>query len=73
MTLHKDAFGYRTPTDDQQASMQVCREATEQYAMTLMEVVPEGADRTFILRKLRTLSMWVNVAITRHQDGSVRP
>jgi hypothetical protein len=73
MTLHKDTFGYRTPTDDQLASMQVCREATEHYAMTLMEVVPEGADRTFILRKLRTLAMWVNVAITRHQDGSLRP
>ena len=73
MTLHKDVFGYAAPTDEQQASMQVCREAAEQYAMTLQEIVPDGPDRTFVLRKLRTLAMWVNVAITRYADGGQRP
>lgn len=71
--LHKDAFGHSPPTDDQQASMQVCREAAEQYATTLEEILPDGPDKTFVLRKLRTLAMWSNVAITRHADGSARP
>jgi hypothetical protein len=73
MTLHKDTFGYSSPTDEQQASMQVCREAAAQYAVTLEEILPDGPDKTFVLRKLRTLAMWANVAITRHADGSARP
>jgi len=72
MTLHKDAFEYLKPTDDQLASMQVCREAAAHYAMTLQEVVPEGPDKTYILRGLRTIAMWVNAAITRQQDGTPR-
>jgi hypothetical protein len=34
--------------------------------------VPDGPDKTYILRKLREVSMWVNVAITRFSDGAAR-
>jgi len=70
--LHEDTFWDAKPNDEQLASMQVCREACEQYARTLAEIVPDGADKTYLLRKLRELAMWADVAITRNADGSPR-
>jgi len=70
--LHESTFEYLEPNDDQITNMQVCREACERYADTIAEIVPDGADKTYVLRKLRELAMWVNVAITRNADGSPR-
>jgi hypothetical protein len=70
--LHESTFEYLPVTDDQKASIQVCREAAAEYARTLSEIVPDGADKTYALRKLRDVAMWVNVAITRNADGSPR-
>ena len=70
--LHESTFEYFKPNDDQVTDMQVCREAARTYAMTLSEIVPDGADKTYALRKLRELAMWVNVAIMRDADGSPR-
>lgn len=70
--LHEKTFEYLELTDDQAASVQVCHEAVAQYARTLSEIVPDGADKTYALRKLRDVAMWVNVAITRNADGSPR-
>jgi len=70
--LHEDTFWDHQPNDDQLAGMQVCREACERYADTIAEVVPDGADKTYVLRKLRELAMWTDVAITRNADGSPR-
>lgn len=70
--LHESTFEYLKPSDDQMAGIQVCREAAAQYAHTLSEFLPDGADKTYVLRKLRTLAMWVNIAITRNADGSPR-
>jgi len=71
-TLDKSTFDYLQPTDEQKEDMQICRDAARQYGAQLDEIVPDGEDKDFILRSLRTLSMWVNVAITREQDGSPR-
>jgi len=70
--LHESTFEHIPPNDDQVTNMQICREAVNQYAMTLSEIVPDGADKTYALRKLRELAMWVDVAITRNADGSPR-
>lgn len=70
--LHKSTFQYLMPTEEQKADTQRLRDAAENYAKEIIGVVPNGADKTYILRKLREIAMWVNVAITRNTDGSPR-
>ena len=45
---------------------------TFDYACELQALLPDGADKTYVLRKLRELAMWNNVAITREPDGTPR-
>ena len=52
--------------------MAVCRNAAAEYAEVLDQRVPEGPDKTYLLRKLREVAMWANVAITQNSDGSPR-
>lgn len=68
--LHESTFGYLLPTDDQRADMDTCRNAAKVYADTINELVDDGPDKTYLLRKLREVAMWVNIAITRQPDGS---
>jgi len=72
MTLHKDTFNYLTPTSMQIARMENARGAATNYASAINALIPDGPDKTYILRKLREVAMWVNVAITRHADGTPR-
>lgn len=52
--------------------MSKVRVATRDYANALQEIIPEGPDKTYLLRKVREIGMWANVAITRNADGSPR-
>lgn len=72
MTLHSSTFEYLKPTDEQLDVMQAARDATKDYAMRIEALLPDGADKTYIMRKLRELGMWVNVAITREANGEPR-
>ena len=72
VSLHKSVFEYLKPTEKQMAAMDRLRTATAMYASLIENTVPPGADKTYLLRKLREVSMWCNVAITRHADGSPR-
>ena len=72
MTLHENTFSYLEPTEDQKRIMFILREAAQTYAAVLNAHVPEGPDKTYLLRKLREVAMWVNIAITRHPDGTPR-
>lgn len=72
MTLHDSTFDYLKPTDDQIRIMQIVRHNTWAYAKVLDEHLPDGPDKTYVLRKVREVGMWANVAITRHADGSPR-
>ena len=72
MTLHSSTFEYLKPTDKQMADMGDARAAAAGYARALEALVPDGPDKTFILRQLREVAMWVNVAISRNADGSPR-
>ena len=71
-TLHESTFNYLQPTLEQVELMQQARFATTVYANALERLVPDGPDKTYILRKLREVAMWANVAITRNPDGSQR-
>ena len=70
--MHPSTFDYLKPTEKQMADMFDARAAAGGYAQVLEALVPEGPDKTYILRKLREVAMWVNIAITRLPDGSPR-
>jgi hypothetical protein len=72
MSLHGETFQYLRPTQDQMEAMQKLRDAAQKYAEALDELLADGADKTYTLRKLREVAMWANVAVTRHQDGTPR-
>lgn len=71
--MHPSTYEYQMPTDEQKARMAEARAAAAAYADALDKVIPEGPDKTFIIRQLRTVAMWVNTSITRNADGSPRP
>lgn len=70
--MHDSTFEYLKPTEPQMTRMLGAREAVKLYADAIEHLVPDGPDKTYILRKLREIAMWVNVAITRQPDGSPR-
>jgi hypothetical protein len=72
MTIHESTFQYLSPSDVQKEQMQTVRDAASIYAGVLAEIIPEGPDKAYLLRKLREVGMWANIAITRDADGSPR-
>lgn len=72
MTLDRTAFDYVKPSNDQTDDMTELRQAFTVLADKIEELLPEGRDKTWIFRQLRTVGMWCNVAITRHDDGAPR-
>lgn len=71
-SMHPSTFEYLRPTDDQVRKMTNCRAAATEYAQLLDVELPEGSDKIYIMRKLREVAMWVNVALTRQPDGAPR-
>jgi hypothetical protein len=70
--LHPSTFDDLEPTQDQKHTMAILRDAARTYAAALEVHLPPGADSTYLLRKLREVSMWANVCVTRAPDGSPR-
>lgn len=70
--LSDTTFEYLKPTDAQIHDMHLMRGAAAEYAIQIERLVPDGADKTYILRKLREVAMWVNIAITREANGTPR-
>lgn len=46
--------------------------AAKAFCDVLEAELPEGPDKTFLIRNHRSNAMWANVAITRQPDGSPR-
>jgi len=72
MTLHSSTFEYLKPTDEQIEAMATLRQASKVYADRIDAVLPDGPDKTYILRRIRETAMWINVAVTREADGTPR-
>jgi hypothetical protein len=70
--MHASTFEYLKPTEEQIKTMNYVREAAKMYAEVIENNIPDGADKTFILRNHRTNAMWANVAVTRDSDGTPR-
>ena len=69
--MHLSTFEYLAPTQEQKELMEYMRSAALTYAQAL-DHLPDGPDKTWVLRNHRTNAMWANVAITRDADGSPR-
>lgn len=70
--MHASTFEYLKPSEEQIAQMAVVRNAAKVYCDILEANLPDGPDKTFIIRAHRANAMWANVAITREADGSPR-
>lgn len=70
--MHESTYQYLKPTDTQLSQMQTVREASRTYADVLNTCIPDGPDKTYLIRKHREVAMWANIAITRNPDGSPR-
>lgn len=71
-TLDDSTFDYLKPTHAQMNDMAVARAAAAEYVGVLERLLSDGPDKTYLLRKLREVAMWVNTALTRNHDGSPR-
>lgn len=72
MSLADNTFDYLKPTKEQIEIMSAAREASKVYMQALDQCLPEGPDKTYVMRCLRTTAMWANIAITRHADATPR-
>lgn len=70
--MHPSTFEYLKPTDDQIETMAKVRSAAAAYCKALEDLLPDGPDKTYIIRNHRSNAMWANVAITRQPDGTPR-
>lgn len=70
--MHASTYEYLKPTDEQVAAMATVRAAAKAYNDVLDTVLPDGPDKTFVIRAHRSNAMWANVAITRLPDGTPR-
>lgn len=70
--MHLSTYEYLKPTDEQIEQMIRVRAAAKAYSEVLEAELPEGPDKTFVLRNHRSNAMWANVAITRLPDGTPR-
>jgi hypothetical protein len=70
--MHSTTYEYLTPTMTQISIMNDLRQAAKAYGDVLEQTLPEGPDKTYIIRRHRETAMWVNVCVTRNADGSPR-
>lgn len=70
--MHASTFQYLKPTEAQMADMEQARTAFAKCAEEITRVLPDGPDKTYVLRKLRECAMWSNVSITRDANGTPR-
>jgi hypothetical protein len=72
ISMHEDTFQRLTPNDEQAAAIATMRSAFGLTVAAVLANVPEGPDRTYVIRQLRTCAMWCNMSITHQPDGSPR-
>lgn len=70
--MHPLTYEHLQPTTEQLAQMAHVRAAAKAFSDVLDHILPEGPDKTFIIRAHRANVMWANVSITRHPDGTPR-
>ena len=69
--MRSSTYEYLKPTDEQLEKMARVRAAAA-YSAVLEADLPDGPDKTFVIRNHPSNAMWANVAITRLPDGTPR-
>jgi hypothetical protein len=59
-------------SDDKQATLQALQEAAHTYASHVIELVPDGTDKTYLMRKFHEVTMWVQIAVSREMHAEKR-
>jgi len=72
MHFHHSIFDDLAPTARQAEAIAQLRAAARLYLETSDRLIPDGADKVMILRRLRDAFLWSLEAIKRHADGSPR-
>jgi hypothetical protein len=72
MSLHASTFEYEKPTPSQLDQMAEMRTHFAAFAQYLDGALPDGPDKTYVLRQLRDCAMWSNVTLMRTADGTPR-
>lgn len=70
--MHPSTYEFLKPSDYQIALMAKVRAASKTYGEALEALLPDGTDKTFVIRAHRSNAMWANVAIMRLPDGTPR-
>ena len=70
--MHLSTYEYLKPSDAQLEQMKQVRLAAKAYSEVLEQILPDGPDKTYIIRAHRSNAMWANVSITRLPDGTPR-
>lgn len=69
--MHNSTYEFLKPTDEQVKQMAIVRAAAKVYG-DVLDTLPDGPDKTYVIRAHRSNAMWANVAITRQPDGTPR-
>lgn len=70
--MHPSTYEFLKPSEDQINRMARVRAAAKAYSEILEQELPDGPDKTFVIRAHRSNAMWANVAVTRLPDGTPR-
>lgn len=72
MPFHPQTFEYVTPAGDEEQNLSKLNAATKTFAETLDGLLPDGPDKTYALRTLRTVHSWAAMTIMRDPTGKPR-
>lgn len=61
-----------SPAPGQIEAMKILNKAAKDYADVILELLEDGADRDYIIRRIREIAMWCNVCVLKHDDGADR-
>jgi len=67
----EDDFTYHPPQGDQAQRYEQLRATTKQLARLVIELCPDGRERSTALTKLEEAVMWANAGIARKTEGVV--
>ena len=62
-------FMYHPPTGDQPERYQKIRDKARSLARLVIELCPDGRERSLALTKLEETVMWANAGIARHDPA----
>lgn len=65
--IEKD-FTYHPPQGDQAARYEKMRATAKEFAQLIVQLTPDGRERSVALTKLEESIMWANAAIARHSQ-----